>query len=100
MRVHIDQPPRTRNRRVVGRVLVQPYAHKAPQRQRVRQPPSNPTLAVEALGIADEQRPEVDPWRQRWPPVPGRVQLRAAALDKLVEALRLQQLVQLPGNFM
>src|ERR1019366_3438511 len=94
MRVQIDQPPRARNRRVVRRVLVQPDAHKAPQRQRVRQSPSNPALAVDALEIPDQQRPEVDPRRQRRPPVLGRVELCAPALDKLVEALCLQQLIQ------
>src|ERR1035441_194205 len=90
----MDQPPSARNRRVVRRVLVQRYAHKAPQRQRIRQPPGDPTLAVEALEIPDQQRPEVDPRRQRRPPVLRRIELGTPALDKLVEALRLQQLIQ------
>src|SRR5664279_6174245 len=41
-----------------------------------------------------QQRPEVDARRQRGSPVLGRVELCAPPFDKLVEALRLQQLVQ------
>src|SRR5271157_227210 len=51
------------------RVLVQTNAHKTPPGQRIRHPPRTP--------------------------VPGRIELRASALDKLVEDLRLQQPVQL-----
>src|SRR5208337_4700942 len=94
MRVEIDQSSRARNRRVIRRVLVQRNPHKAPQRQRVRQPPGNPALRPDALEIPDQQRPKVNPRRQRRTPVLGRIELRAPALDKLVEALGLQQLIQ------
>src|SRR6266581_5306610 len=53
-----------------------------------------PALAVDALEIPDQQRPEIDPRRQRRPPVLGRIELRAPNLDKLIELLRLQQLIQ------
>src|SRR5437870_9577592 len=89
MRVQIDQSSRARDRRVVRHVLVQRDAHKAPQRQRVRQPPSNPALRPDALEIANQQRPEIDARRQRRTPVLLRIKLRAPALDKLVEAPRL-----------
>src|SRR5450759_3943864 len=95
MRVQIDQSPRARNRRVVRRVLIQRNAHKASQRQRVRQPPGYAALRPDALEIPDQQRAKVNPRRQRRPPIPGRIELRAPLLDKLVEALALQQLVQL-----
>src|SRR6266496_4318316 len=94
MRIQIDQPARTRNRRVVRRVLVPRDAHKTPQRQRVRQPPGNPALRPDALEIPDQQRPKVNPRRQRRTPVLGRIELRAPLLDKLVKALGLQQLIQ------
>src|SRR6266571_5370848 len=94
MRVQIDQSSRARDRRVVRRVLVQRDAHKAPQRQRVRQPPSNPALRPDALEIANQQRPEIDARRQRRTPVLLRIKLRAPALDKLVEALGFQQFIQ------
>src|ERR1019366_4127049 len=48
----------------------------------------------DALEIPDQQRPKVNPRRQRRTPVLGRIKLHAPALDKLVEALGLQQLVQ------
>src|ERR1019366_9206568 len=95
MRVQIDQPPRARDRRVVRRILVQRDAHETPQCQRVCQTPSNAALRSDALEIPDQQSPKIDPRRQRRSPVLGRIELRAPLLDKLVEALRLQQLVQL-----
>src|SRR2546428_6738243 len=94
MGVQIDQPPRARDRRVVRRVLVQRNAHKAPQRQRVRQPPGNTAFRPDGLEIPDQQRPKVNPRRQRRTPVLGRIEPRTLLLDKLVEALRLQQLIQ------
>ena len=95
MRVQINQSPRTRDRGVVRRVLVQRNAHKTPQCQRIRQPPGNAPLGPDALEIPDQQRTKVDPRRQRRPPVLRRIKLRAPPLDKLVEALGLQQLIQL-----
>src|ERR1035441_3479433 len=94
MRVQIDQPPRARNRRVIRRVLVQRDAHETSQCQRVRQPPGNPPLRPNALEIPDQQRPKVNPRRQRRTPVLLGIKLRAPGLDKLVEALGLQQLIQ------
>src|SRR2546421_7794183 len=79
---------------MIRRVLVQSDAHKAPQRQRVRQPPGNPALRPDALEMPDQQRPKVNPRRQRRTPVLGRIELRTPLLDKLVEALGLQQLIQ------
>src|SRR5271157_3763589 len=95
MRVHIDQSPRARYRRVVRRALVQSNAHKTPQRQRVRQPPGNAALRPHALEIPDQQRAKVDPRRQRRPSVLRRIELRTPLLDKLVKALGFQQLIQL-----
>src|SRR5216684_5171904 len=56
--------------------------------------PSNPALRSDALEIPDQQRPKVNPRRQRRAPVLLRIKLRAPALDKLVEALGLQQFIQ------
>src|SRR5439155_15249506 len=41
-----------------------------------------------------QQRTKVNPRRQRRTPVLGRIELRTPLLDKLVEALGLQQLIQ------
>src|SRR5450755_777888 len=95
MGVHIDQPPGARYRGVVRRILVQSNAHKTPQRQRVRQPPGNAALRLDAFEISDQQRTKVNPRRQRGPSVLGRIELRTPLLDKLVKALGFQQLIQL-----
>ena len=51
VRVQIDQPPRTRNRRVVRRALLQRNPHKAPQCQRVRQPIRKSKVFENAQGV-------------------------------------------------
>src|ERR1019366_5019205 len=79
---------------VIRRVLVQRNAHKTTQHQRVRQPPGNPALRPDALEVPDQQRPEIDARRQRRTPALGCIELRAPALDKLVEPLRFYQFIQ------
>ena len=54
-----------------------------------------PRSAPDALEMPDQQRAEVDPRRQRGPPILRRIELRAPLPDKLVKALGLQQLIQL-----
>ena len=58
--------------------------------ERRRRPPGNAALRPDALEIADQQRTKVNSRRQRRTPVLGRIEPRAPALDKLVEALGLQ----------
>src|ERR1035438_4492127 len=94
MRFHVDQTAGTRNRRVIRRVLIQPNPHKAPQPQRIRQLPGNPAFAVDALKVAQQQRPEVDPRGQRPPAILSRIELRTPSLHKLIELLRLQQIIE------
>src|SRR5260370_19769002 len=94
MGVQVDEASRPRDRGVIRRVLVQRYAHETPHRQRIRQPPGNPALRPDALEIPDQQRPKVNPRRQRRTPVLGRIELRTPLLDKLVEVLGLQQFIQ------
>src|ERR1035438_7883592 len=94
MRFHVDQTAGTRNRRVIRRVLIQPNPHKAPQPQRIRQLPGNPAFAVDALKVAQQQRPEVDPRGQRRPTILSRIELRTPSLHKLIELLRLQQFIE------
>src|SRR5260370_23753208 len=94
MRFHVDQTAGARNRRVIRRVLIQPYPHKAPQPQRIRQLPGNPPFTVDALEVTQQQRPEVDPRGQRRPAILSRIELRTPSLYKLVELLRLQQFIE------
>src|SRR5437870_13593808 len=95
MRFHIDQPPRPRNRRVIGWHLVQSYPQKVPQPQRIRCPPRYPPFAVDALEISDQQQAEIPSWRQTGPPHLLRVEARTLLLHVLVKAALLQQPVQL-----
>src|SRR5436190_7442308 len=95
MRFHIDQPPCPRNRRVIGRHLVQPHPQKIPQPQRIRRPPRNPPFAVDALEISDQQQAEISPRCQTGPPHLLRVEARTLLLHVLVKAALLQQPVQL-----
>ena len=59
MRLEIDEPTRPRNRRVIGRRLMQGEAEKVAQRERIARPPRDAALGVEALEIANQQQPEV-----------------------------------------
>src|SRR5438132_12025009 len=95
MRFHIDQPPRPRNRRVIGWHLVQSYPQKVPQPQRIRCPPRYPPFAVDALEISDQQQAEIPSWRQTGPPHLLRVEARTLLLHVLVKAALLQQPAQL-----
>ena len=61
-----------------------------PQRQRVRQPPGNPALRPDALEISDQQRPKVNPRRQRRTPVLLRIELRAPLLHKQRSSLSIE----------
>ena len=64
VRLQVDQPPRPRNRRVIGRRVVHRQAQEVAQGERIRRPPRDPALGVDALEVADQQQPEVDARRQ------------------------------------
>src|SRR4029077_1262549 len=83
-----------RNRGMIRRRFFQPHPQKAPQRQRVLRPPSDPALGIDPFEVADQQQSKVDSRRQAWPPPLRRIELLAASFHKLVEATLLQQLVQ------
>src|SRR5438309_6984595 len=95
MGFHVDQASGAGDRRVVGRHLVQPRSQKTAQRQRVRRPPCDATLAVDAFKIPDEQQTEVPPRRQTRPPHPLRVEPGALLFHPFVKAALFQQSVQL-----
>src|SRR5438874_1621659 len=62
---------------------------------RVRRPPCDATLAVDAFKIPDEQQTEVPPRRQTRPPHPLRVEPGALLFYPFVKAALFQQSVQL-----
>jgi hypothetical protein len=100
MRFEIDQPPRARNRRVVGRRFVQRDAEKITQGQRIRRAPRDAALRVNAFEVADQQQPEINARRQAGPAHRLGVTPGALALGELVEPMLAQQLIQAPVEWM
>src|SRR5215471_2053525 len=94
MRLHIDQPPRARDRRVIRRHLIQPHAQKTPQGQRVCRPPSQSPLAVDSFEIADQQQAKIPSRRQRRSSHLFRIKRRTALLDEIIKATLFQHPVQ------
>ena len=64
MRLHIDQPPGARNRRVIRGGVLESEAHEAPHRQRIRRAPGDAALRIEAFEVPHQQQAEVATWRQ------------------------------------
>src|SRR5262249_41304306 len=60
VRFEVDQPTRTRNRRVIRRGVLQTDAQKVAQRERVRGAPGDAALGIDPLEIANQQEPEVN----------------------------------------
>ncbi|SRR5258708_5547032 len=82
MRRYIDQPPRARDRRMIRRHLLQSHSQKIAQRQRVRCPPGNSSLAVDPFEIPDQQQAEVPPRRQTRPPHLRRIEAGTLLFNK------------------
>src|ERR1035441_3266002 len=93
MRLHIDQPPCPRDRRVIRRLLVKPDSQKPPQPERIRRSPSDPALRIDSFKIPNQQQPEIDSRHQRWPPVVCGVKLRALLLGECIELPLFQQFI-------
>src|ERR1039457_2334848 len=93
MRLHIDQPPCPRDRRVIRRLLVKPDSQKPPQPERIRRSPRDPALRIDSFKIPNQQQPEIDSRHQRWPPVVCGVKLRALLLGERIELSIFQQFI-------
>ena len=94
VRLQIDQPARPRDRRVLGRRLVESQPQKPAQGQRIGGPPRNPPLRIDALEIADQQQPEVHAGRQTRAPQRRRVERRALRFDELVKPVLVENPIQ------
>jgi hypothetical protein len=70
---------------MIGRHVVDLVPHERTQRQRISAPPGNAALRIDALEVPDQQQPEIDPRRQRWPAQLLGVELGAQLLDKRIE---------------
>ena len=78
---------------MIRRRLRQHQPEKLAQRKRIRRPPRNRALGVQAFEIADQQQPEVAPGRQPRPAV-VRVESLAQAFDEPVEVVLVEDLIQ------
>src|ERR1035438_5816157 len=94
MRLQIDQSARAGNRGMIGCILIQRDAQKAPQTQRVLQPPGDAALSLDPLEIPDHQRAEIDPRRQSMRTQLVGIKPCAQLLDERVESLAVKNLVQ------
>jgi hypothetical protein len=56
VRLHVNQAPGPRNRRMIGRGVVHGQAQKTADRQRVRRPPRDPAFRVDPLEVAEQQQ--------------------------------------------
>ena len=92
--LQIDQAPRPRDRRVLGRDLVEPQAQESAERERIGGSPGDAALRVDAFEIPDQQQPEVRPRRQTRPAHGGGVERRALRFHELVEGVCLEHLIQ------
>ena len=64
MSLGVNQPPGSRDRYVIGSVLVEPQGQEPPQRERIGQPPCDAALAVESFEETDHHYAEVQARRQ------------------------------------
>ena len=88
----------SRNRRVLGRHLVQAQAQEAAQRERIGRAPRNPSLRIDALEIPDEPQPEVGPWHHTRASHRRGIERRTLRFDEVVEAVRVEEVIQLVGK--
>ncbi len=75
MGLHGDQPPRARDRGMIGGRGVEAEPHEAAHGERIGRPPGDATLRVEPFEVSDQQQPEVQARRQARPAHHRRVEL-------------------------
>src|SRR6266542_1852800 len=90
---HIDQPPRSRDRRVIGGFLIQTYAQKLTQTQRVGYSPRDATFRLDPLEVPNQQQAEIGSGRQRWPSISLSVELGTLGFGELIELLPVEQII-------
>ena len=94
MRLHVDQAPCPRNRRVLGWRFVEAQPQEAPEREGIGGAPRNPALRINAFEVADQQQAEVRARRQTRAADRRGVERLTLAFDERVEAVRVEHLIQ------
>ena len=89
----ISQHARLLEGKVVRRRLRQHQTEKVAQCKRISSPPGDRAFRVQAFEVADQQQPEVAPWRQPWPAL-IRVESLAESFDVGIEVMLVENLIQ------
>ena len=92
--LQIDQAAAPRDRRVLGRRLVQSQAHEATEGQRIRRAPRDPALGIDPFEVPDQQQSEIGARRQARSPARRRVEPGALGLDEVVERVVIEDAIQ------
>src|SRR3984893_7257847 len=93
MRLHVDQPARARDRRMIRRCLTHLKTQKRPQCQGVGCPPRNSALRIDALEISNQQRTKVNS-RGQSRTSHLRIKTQAGIFSERIKAPLVQQPVQ------
>jgi hypothetical protein len=94
VRLHVDQPPRARDRRVLRRRFLQPQAQKPAERERVRGAPRDAALRIDPFEVADQQQPEIRAGEQAGATHRRGVEWRALRLDEFIEGVGVEHLIE------
>ena len=62
MRLHIHQPPGSRDGRMIRHALIQRDPYERSNRQAIAGAPCDSALRIDPLEIAHHQQPKIDPW--------------------------------------
>src|SRR5882672_4797309 len=94
MRGLIQQPPRSRDRHMIRRCLIESIVQESPQTQAVGHSPANAAFTLDSFEESNQQQSEVHTRSQRRPPYFPVIELTASLLAKRVEARFVQNAVQ------
>ena len=95
MRVDIDQPAGTRDRRVIWRRLLDAESHEPADGQRIGRTPRDAAFRIETFEVADQQQPEIASRFQTRPPHRRGIESPALVFRKPVEPLGIEDRIQL-----
>jgi hypothetical protein len=94
MGFHVDQAPRPRNRRVVGRRLVKRQPNETADGQGIGGTPCDAALRVDAFEVSDEQQSEILAWHQARTPHDRSIEPATPILHEPIEVVCVQHGVQ------
>ena len=94
MRLHVDQPARPRDRRMLGRRFVEVQSQEAAERKGIGGAPRDPALGIDAFEVTNQQQPEIRPRRQTRAADRRRVERCTLRFDERVKRMPVEHLIQ------